>query len=374
MTAKPVEPIAFIDLNAQRKVLGNKVNKALDKIVDSCAFIMGPEVGELENKLSTYCGVKHTLSCASGTDALVLALMAKDVGVGDAVFVPSFTFVATAEAVVLLGATPVFVDVRPDTFNMDVEDLKKAISFAKKSGLNLKAIIPVDIFGQPADYDAIAPIAKDENMFIISDAAQSFGATLNGKKVGNIVDITCTSFFPAKPLGCYGDGGAVFYNDDNLVEPLKSIRIHGMGKEKYDNIRIGINGRLDTMQAAILLLKMDIFDDELPQRNLVAKKYREGLPMYSHQSVMSNATSVWAQYTMLTDRRDELQAFLKEKGVPTAAYYPKPVHMQTAYAKYSKRALPVCERLAEQVISPPMHPYMNENTQDYIIESFKAFK
>ena len=374
MTSKPSKPIAFIDIKAQSNVLGNKINNALNNVIESGAFIMGKEVDDLEKRLSNYCGVKHTLSCSSGTDALVLVLMAKGIGAGDAVFVPSFTFVATAEAVVLVGATPIFVDVRADTFNMDVDDFKKALKYAKEKGLKAKAVIPVDIFGQPADYDSIIPVAKEENLIVIADSAQSFGASLNGKKVGSIGDFSCTSFFPAKPLGCYGDGGAVFFNDDNMVEALKSIRIHGMGKEKYDNIRIGINGRLDTMQAAILLLKMDIFDDELPKRNLVAKRYRDGLPQYTHQTIIKGADSVWAQYTMLVDKRDELQAHLKEKDVPTAAYYPKPVHMQTAYLKYANRSLPVSEMLAAKVISPPMHPYLDENTQDYIIEAFKSFK
>lgn len=373
MTAQPSEPIAFIDLKAQSNILGDKIEQVLSKIVSGCNFIMGEEVTILEKRLADYCGVKHCLSCSSGTDALILALMAKGIGAGDAVLVPSFTFVATAEAVVLVGATPIFVDVQADTFNIDPLDLKKAVKIAQKRGLKAKAVIPVDLFGQPADYDQITPIAEEEGLIIITDAAQSFGAELRGRKVGSMGELTCTSFFPAKPLGCYGDGGAVFFDDDHLAEVLKSLRIHGMGKEKYDNVRIGINGRLDTMQAGILLLKMDLLDDEIVKRERAAQRYRDGLPQYTHQTVIEGATSVWAQYTMLVSQRDELQAYLKAKGIPTAAYYPKPVHMQTAYLKYADRSLPVSESLAVKVISPPMHPYLEANVQDYIIEAFKSF-
>ncbi len=371
MATKPEKPIAFIDLVTQRQRIGNSINEKLAKIMDTGAFIFGPDLHEMEKTLADYSGVKHCLSCASGTDALVLPLMAWGVGPGDAVFVPSFTFVATAEAAVLLGATPVFVDSREDTFNMDVEDLKRAIAYVKKeTDLKPKVVIPVDIFGQPADYDAIIPVARAEGMKVLADSAQSYGATWNGKKVGSIGDMTATSFFPAKPLGCYGDGGAVFCNSDEEFELLKSLRVHGMSKEdKYDNIHIGMNGRMDTMQCAVILEKMKFFDDELPARNRIAKRYRDNLPMLTHQVIDDRAYSVWAQYVMVVKNRAEIMKKMSEKGVPAAAYYPKPVHMQTAYQKWSTRSLPVCEALAANVMSPPMHPYIEEDVQDYIIET-----
>jgi dTDP-4-amino-4,6-dideoxygalactose transaminase len=374
MAKKPEKPIAFIDLATQRDVIGvDRIDAALHNVVMHGRYVMGDEITDLESKLASYCGSKHSLGCASGTDALVLAMMAWGVGPGDAVFVPSFTFVATAEAVVLLGATPVFVDVKEDTFNMDVEDLKRAIAETKKTDLNLKLVVPVDIFGQPADFDAIEPVAKSEGMKVLVDAAQSFGASLNGKKVGSMGDMATTSFFPAKPLGCYGDGGAVFCHDEQTLDVLKSLRVHGMGGDKYDNIRIGVNGRLDTMQAAILLLKLEILEKEIPMREAVAKRYRDGLPKYRHQHIITGAQSAWAQYTMLVENRDELQEFLRGKDIPTAAYYPKPVHRQTAYQKFNNRELPVCDMLAGKVISAPMHPYLKEDVQDYIIEGFNEF-
>ena len=270
-------PIPFIDIAAQRRRLGTAIDEAVGKVLTHCQFIMGPEVRQLEADLSAFCGARHVISCSNGTDALIMALMATGVGPGDAVFCPSFTFTATAEAVVVVGATPVFVDVEEKTFNIDLGSLERAIAETKRGDLKPKAIIPVDLFGQPADLDGIAAIAKREGIFVISDAAQSFGATYKGKRVGTQALLTTTSFFPAKPLGCYGDGGAVFTDDDKIAEVLRSVRVHGQGADKYDNIRIGMTGRLDTIQAAVLIEKLKIFPDEIEARNRVAARYAEGL-------------------------------------------------------------------------------------------------
>ena len=367
-------PIPFIDIGAQRRRLGTAIDDAVAKVLTHCQFVMGPEVRELEAELSKFCGAKHTIPCASGTDALVMVLMAKGVGPGDAVFCPSFTFCATAESVVIVGATPVFVDVDEKTFNIDLASLEQAIKETKRGKLNAKAIIPVDLFGQPADLDAVAAIAKREGLFVISDAAQSFGATYKGKRVGTQALATTTSFFPAKPLGCYGDGGAIFTDDDQLADVLRSVRVHGQGTDKYDNIRIGITGRLDTIQAAVLLEKLRIFPDEIEARNRVAARYAAGLKDVAIvPEVPAGYGSVWAQYTIRVANRDALGPALQKRGVPTAIYYPKPVHRQTAYRDFpaAGNGLPVTDRISADVIALPMHPYLDEATQDRVIAAVR---
>jgi len=371
------KPIPFIDLGAQRRRLGASVNDAIMRVVDHGGYIMGPEVFALEADLAAFCGAKHVISCANGTDALALVLMAKDVRPGDAILCPSFTFAATAEVVAWLGATPIFVDVRDDTFNMDVASLEAGLRTARENGLRPVGVIPVDLFGQPADYDAIEPFCAREGLWILSDAAQSFGATYKGRKIGTIGEATSTSFFPAKPLGCYGDGGAVFTDSDELAEILVSLRIHGQGTDKYENVRVGMNGRLDTMQAAVLIEKLKIFPDEIVARDRIARRYNDALrDITIVPEVMEGATSVWAQYTLRIPGFDRgaFQAGLKDKGVPTAAYYPKPLHQQIAYKHHpvAGNGLPVSDRLAHEVISLPMHPYLDEETQDRVIEAVRA--
>ncbi len=370
------QPIAFIDLKAQRARLGKRLDAALARVLDHVGFILGPEVAQLEQKLAAFCGVKHVVSCSSGTDALVLALMANGIGPGDAVIMPSFTFAATAEAVALLGATPVFVDILPDTFNMDAAGVDLAVTAAKAKQLTPKAAVVVDLFGQPADYDRLEPVLARHGLWVLADAAQSFGAVYRGRRVGAIGTIAATSFFPAKPLGCYGDGGAVFTDDDELDNVLRSLRVHGQGTDKYDNVRIGINGRMDTLQAAVLLEKLTIFEDEIAARQRIAARYNELLAGVAIvPKVLEGATSVWAQYTLRFKPgvRDAIAARLKAQGIPTAIYYPKPVHQQTAYRHYPVAGgrLPVSEQLAQEVISLPMHPYLDPATQDRIVAAVK---
>lgn len=375
MTTELKKPIAFFDMPTQQKVIGKEnILKSLETILDHGGYAQGPETVALEERLAKYTGAKYCLTCSSGTDALIMALMAWGVKSGDAVFVPSFTFVATAEAVAFLGATPVFVDSDEKTFNMSPKDLEIAIEETKKNtDLNLKAVIPVDIFGQPADYDAIIAIAKKHGMKVLADAAQSFGSETNGKRTGSLADMTATSFYPTKPLGCYGDGGAVFCDTEEEYEILKSCRVHGMGGEKYDNVRLGLTGRMDSFQGAVLLHKMDVFNKEMEDRQIIAKRYKDGLTDVTHQEIMENTKSAWAIYTILSENRDALQAHLKELNIPTASFYPRPVHTQTAYKHWATRSLPVCERLAEQVVSIPMHPYLEEDQQNYIIEGINSF-
>ena len=331
------EPVAFIDIGAQRRRLGTKIDDAVARVLTHCQFINGPEVTQLEADLAAYCGAKHVVACASGTDALLMVLMAQGVGPGDAVICPSFTFCATGEVVALAGATPVFVDVDEATFNINVASLKAGIATARKLGLKPKAIVPVDLFGQSADHDAIAEVAKSEGLFVLDDAAQSFGATYKGRRLGTFGLATATSFFPAKPLGCFGDGGAIFTDDGALAERLRSIRVHGQGTEKYDNVRLGLTARLDTMQAAILIEKLKIFDDEIEARNKVANRYFDALHnIVTAPRVADGNTSVWAQYTIRLPRggRDAFAEALKAQGIPTAIYYPKSMHQQTAYKHY----------------------------------------
>jgi dTDP-4-amino-4,6-dideoxygalactose transaminase len=364
--------LPFIDLAAQRRRLGSRIDAAIARVVDHCQFILGPEVRELEAALTAFCGARHTISCASGTDALLLGLMAKGIGRGDAVFCPAFTFCATAEVAALVGATPVFADVNAATFNIDPASLRKAIGVAKRLGLKPKAIIPVDLFGLPADHDAIAEIARADGLFVLDDAAQAFGASYKARRLGALADATATSFFPAKPLGCYGDGGAIFTDDDELASIIESLRVHGQGLDKYDNTRIGLTGRLDSVQAAVLLEKLTIFPDEIDGRQDVAKRYAEGLSGVAIVPQVPNGyTSVWAQYTIRVTpgARDELAAALKADGIPTAIYYAKPLHRQTAYKHFpiADGGLPVSDQLAHEVISLPMHPYLDAATQDRII-------
>jgi dTDP-4-amino-4,6-dideoxygalactose transaminase len=367
--------LPFIDLAAQQARIRIRIDAAIGRVLEEGNYILGAEVKQLESQLSAFCGSKHTLACANGTDALSLALMAFDIKAGDAVFVPSFTFAATAEVVPLRGATPFFVDVRPDTFNIDVESLKRSIAHARELGFTPKCVIPVDLFGLAADYDAILPIAREEGLFIVDDAAQGFGADYKGRIVGSIADISTTSFYPAKPLGCYGDGGAVFTNDDELADLIDSFRIHGKGPHKYDNIRVGLNSRLDTLQAAILIEKLAIFADELAERQKIAQRYSGALSgRYQVPVVPEGLVSTWAQYTIKTasrSDRDALQRRAAGAGIPTVVYYPIPLHAQTAFRDFPRDplGLPVSDNLAERVVSLPMHPYLGAQVQERIIET-----
>jgi dTDP-4-amino-4,6-dideoxygalactose transaminase len=370
------KPIPFIDVAAQRRRLGRAVDDAVGRVLGHCQFVQGPEVHALEAELAAFCGVRHAITCSSGTDALLLVLMAWEIGPGDAVICPAFTFHATAEMVALLGAKPVFADVQADSFNLDPESLERAVATAKRLGLRPRAIIPVDLFGLPADHDAVGAIAARHGMLVLDDAAQAFGATYQGRKLGALATATATSFFPAKPLGCYGDGGAVFTDDDALAGKVKSLRVHGEGADKYDPVRIGITGRLDTIQAAVLLEKLKIFPEEIAARDKIAARYAEGLGDVAVVLRVGNEfSSVWAQYTLRLKpgRRDALAASLKAQGIPTAIYYVKPLHRQTAYRNFpvADGGLPVSERLADEVISLPMHAYLQPPVQDRIIAAVR---
>ena len=401
----------FIDLAAQQRRIRDKIDAKIAAVLDHGKYIMGPEVMELEDRLADYVGTSHAIGCASGTDALLMALMAHQVGPGDAVFTSPFTFIATAEVINLLGAVPVFVDIDPMTYNIDPGHLELAVQAVKKndptiypipaasshlpvslprrisgedgaSGPCPKGIIAVDLFGLPADYDKIEKIAEKEKLFVVEDAAQSFGGEQNGKKAGAFGSIACTSFFPAKPLGCYGDGGMCFTDDNTLAEIMLSVRIHGKGRHKYDNLRLGINGRLDTLQAAVLLAKFDIFPEEISLRQQVADRYKtliDSLPYLSSPSVPQGYKSAWAQYSILAkngDHRAELQNRLKAAGIPTAIYYPKPLHLQTAfsYLGYQNGDFAVGEEYAERIFSIPMHPYLSKEEQQKIVETIASVK
>jgi len=389
----------FIDLDAQQKRIKTLLDGRVQRVLAHGQYINGPEVKELEESLATYVGMKHAVGCASGTDALLMALMAYGVGPGDAIFTPPFTFIATAEVISLLGATPVFVDIDSGTFNIDPARLRAAIRAVEAGDstihplparcglparnvprLSPRGIIAVDLFGLPADYDEIMIISRDHGLFVIEDAAQSFGAEYHGRRSCSLADIACTSFFPAKPLGCYGDGGMCFTDDDGIARELRSIRVHGMGDDKYDNVRIGINGRLDTLQAAILLAKFAIFPEEVQLRRQVAARYgaafARGLPgstALAIQVVPSGLGSVSAQYSVLAldpERRLKLLSALKEAGIPSAVYYPKPLHLQQAFASlgYTYGDFPISEGHAANIFSIPMHPYLMEKDQEWIIE------
>jgi len=370
-------PIPFIDLAAQRCRLGPAIDEGIARVLAHGQYILGPEVRLLEADLAGFCGAKQVVSCSNGTDALALILRARGLKAGDAVFCPSFTFAATAEVVAWFGATPVFVDVFSDTFNMDPASLERGIATARQLGLKPTCVITVDLFGQPADYDAIEPICAAHKLWILSDAAQSFGATYKGRKVGTNGLATATSFFPAKPLGAYGDGGAIFTDDGELAEVLRSLRMHGQGVDKYDNTRIGINGRLDTIQAAVLIEKLKIFSDEIDKRQTIVQRYNEGLKDVAVvPRVLDNCVSTWAQYTIRigNGRRDVVADVLKAQGIPTAIYYPKPLHRQTAYRAYPSagNGLPVSDAIAHEVLSLPMHPYLAPELQARIIEATRA--
>jgi dTDP-4-amino-4,6-dideoxygalactose transaminase len=370
-------PMPFIDLQAQRRRIGERMEAAILKVVRDGKYIMGPEVAELEKRLAEFCGAKHVISCANGTDALALVLMAKEVKPGDAVFVPSFTFCATGEVVVWAGATPVFVDCLPDTFNIDAASLEVAVDTAKRAGLRPVGVIPVDLFGLSADYDALAPVCARHGLWVLADTAQGFGAEYKNRVTGSIGDAATTSFFPAKPLGCYGDGGAIFTADDGMAETLRSLRIHGQGIDKYDNVRIGMNGRLDTLQAAILLEKLAVFPEELVWRNRIATRYSEALAEDCIVPVVPEGLrSTWAQYTIRLPHadRDAVAKALAAQGIPTATYYAKPMHRQTAYAKFpaAGNGLPVTDRLAGEVLSLPMHSDLSEVDQDRIVAALKS--
>jgi dTDP-4-amino-4,6-dideoxygalactose transaminase len=370
-------PLPFIDLKAQQNRLRDRIDAAIARVLDHGQYILGPEVTRFEQEMAAFGQVKHVVSCANGTDALALPLRAWNIGPGDAVFCPSFTFAATAEVVPWFGATPVFVDVLPDTYNLDPASLEKAIAeVAAKGELTPKVVIAVDLFGQPADYPAISAIARRHGLKLIADSAQGFGCALEGVQPAAFADCATTSFFPAKPLGCYGDGGAILTNDDELAALLKSLRMHGQGVDKYDNVRIGVNSRLDTVQAAILIEKLAVFADEIVARNEAADRYAEGLQgVVRTPDVIAGGVSTWAQYTIEAKDRDGLAAHLKGLGVPTACYYPKPLHVQTAYRSYpcAGNGLPVTMEKAELVLSLPMHADLDAATQSRIIEAVKSF-
>jgi dTDP-4-amino-4,6-dideoxygalactose transaminase len=371
-------PIPLIDVAAQRRHLGRAIDDAVARVLSHCQFVQGPEVRAFEADLAAFCGARHAIGCASGTDALLLVLMAWEIGPGDAVICPSFTFHATAEMVALLGATPIIADVAPDSFNLDPASCERAVTAAKRLGLKPRAIIPVDLFGLPADHDALAAVATAHGMFVLDDAAQAFGASYRGRKLGALATATATatSFFPAKPLGCYGDGGAVFTDDDALAARVKSIRLHGEGVDRSEAVRIGITGRLDTIQAAVLIEKLKIFPDEIAARNKVATRYSEALAdVATVPRVGNESTSVWAQYTIRLQpgRRDALAAALKAEGIPTAIYYTKPLHRQPAYRDFplADGGVPVSEQLSGEVISLPMHAYLEAPVQDRIIDAVR---
>jgi dTDP-4-amino-4,6-dideoxygalactose transaminase len=368
-------PIAFIDLASQRDRLRRRIDSAIARVLDHGAFVMGPEIDRLEAELSAFAGVAETVTCSSGTDALILPLMAWEIGRGDAVFVPSFTFAATAEAVALVGATPVFVDVLTDTFTMDPARLVAAIAEVERiGGLRPRAVVAVDLFGQPADYREIEPICRANGLKLIADAAQGFGATLDGRQAGDWADAVAISFYPAKPLGCYGDGGAVQTNDSALADAMRSLRVHGQGATRYENLRIGLNARLDTIQAAVLLEKLAVFSEEIELREAVARRYGEALSgLVQTPRVLEGGRSTWAQYTLLVDGvgRDAFAAEMQACGVPTAIHYSVPLHRQPAFqdCRIAGGALPVSDELARRVISLPMHPYLTSDDQTRIAEA-----
>ncbi len=375
----PEKRLDFIDLKAQQRKILPALQERIQRVLAHGQYILGPEVYELEERLADYVGVKHAISCSSGTDALLMPLLAYGVGPGDAIFTTPFTFIATAEVIGLVGATPVFVDIDARTFNIDPAALEEAIASLGKNPrtapLKPKGIIPVDLFGQPADYDRINAVAAQHGLFVLEDAAQSFGATYQGKRAGALAAVAATSFFPAKPLGGYGDGGAIFTADDSLAEILKSIRVHGQGANRYENVRLGLNGRLDTLQAAILLAKLDIFDQEVAERQKVAQRYHDRLrSLVEIPYVSPQCTSVWAQYSVLSDHRGELQRQLQAAGIPAAVYYPLPLHRQGAFAHLGYKAgdFPVSEQASGRIFSLPMHPYLTAKDQEQIAKTLSS--
>lgn len=369
-----MKPIPFIDLAAQRLRLGGRIEAAIARVLEHGQFVFGPEVEALEAALADHAGVGHAVTCANGTDAISLILMAHCVGPGDAVFVPAFTFCATAEMPALHGATPVIVDIRDDDFNMCPVSLEAAIERARALGLRPRMVMPVDLFGQPADYPAIAEIAEHAGAIVVADAAQSFGATRGGRRVGTMAQATALSFFPSKPLGAYGDGGAVLTDDREFAERLRSLRMHGQGKDRYDHVLVGLNSRLDSIQAAVLLEKLAIFPDEIAARDRVAGRYSQALAgTVRVPSIPPGTSSVWAQYTLRAPARDALRAALQAAGIPTAVYYPRPLHQQEAYRRFptATPALPVSEAASAEVLSLPMHPYLSDGDQDRVIATIR---
>tara|TARA_Y100000591_G_scaffold331243_1_gene364538 strand:- start:701 stop:1831 length:1131 start_codon:yes stop_codon:yes gene_type:complete len=368
------EKTKFIDLVTQQGRIRSNLEKAIKKVLDHGQYVMGPEVKEFEAELRTFTGSKFALTCANGTDALTLALMAWNIGPGDAVFVPAFTYVATAEAPAQLGATPFFVDVNEHDFNINIESLKQAIVDAKNLNLRPSVIISVDLFGYPSDFDLIKKISLDENIKLLIDGAQSFGGEYKNKRVGSMGDITTTSFFPAKPLGCYGDGGAIFTGDDELADKIDSIRLHGKGNQKYDNIRIGLNSRLDTLQAAILIEKLKIFPEELEFREKVSNIYSSKLENLNYLKVpklQDHVKSAWAQYTLIVQNRTDIMSKLQSKDIPSVIYYPKTLDTQDGYKKFPSvsSGLDVSHYLMESVMSLPMHPYLSEEKIEEITQA-----
>jgi len=370
MSERPA--IEFIDLKAQRQHIGKAMDEAILKVVHDGNYILGEQVQQFETGLAAFCGAKHAIGVANGTDALILVLEALGIGPGDAVICPSFTFAATAEVVAWMGATPVFAEIDEATYNIDPKSLGAALETAKQHKLNPRALISVDLFGQACDYEPIEAFCKQNGLVLISDSAQGYGARYKGRVAGAIGDFATTSFFPAKPLGCYGDGGAILTDSDEHAALLMSLRFHGKGSYKYDNVRVGVNSRLDTIQAAVLIEKLKVYAEEIEKRQVVAARYTDALKdLVVTPHVMADCVSTWAQYTIrvAADRRDAFQAALKAKGVPTTVYYPKPLHQQTAYKHYpvAGNGLPISERVAQEVVALPMHPYLDEETQDYII-------
>jgi dTDP-4-amino-4,6-dideoxygalactose transaminase len=372
MTAPPEDTIRFVDLATQRARIADRIDAAIARVLDHGQYIMGPEVAALETALSDHSGAAQVATCASGTDALLIALMAFGVGPGDAILCPDFTYTATPESIALLGATPVFVGVSEDSFNLDPRDLDNGLARARAEGLRPRGLIAVDLFGLPADYAAIVPWATAHDLFVLADAAQSYGASTGGARVGTFGTVTATSFFPAKPLGSYGDGGALFTDDDALAETFASVRSHGKatGGDKYDIARIGLNSRLDTMQAAILLEKLAILDEELAARRRIASRYTEDLdPRYLPPAAPTGTRPAWAQYTIRCRDRDTLRAALSDKGIPTNVYYPYPLHRQTAYGHFPRTALAdsTASRLSAGVLSLPVHPYLTDPQLDHVV-------
>ena len=370
----------FIDLKTQQSRIREKIDKRIKSVLDHGKYIMGPEVFELEEKLANYVGVKYCISCSSGTDALLIPLMANGIGPGDAVLTTPFTYIATAEVISLLGAEPVFLDIYEDTYNMNPDCIEDAIKDSERKGLNAKAIIPVDLFGLPARYRLTTELANKHGLMIIEDAAQGFGGSIGGEKAGSFGHVASTSFFPAKPLGCYGDGGAIFTDDEELTEIMRSVRIHGSGTDKYENARIGINGRLDTFQAAVLLEKLSIFDDELRLRNEVADYYSSNINNNLVKPfIPKNYTSSWAQYSILASTESErigIMSALNQLNIPSMIYYKTPLHLQRVFEGlgYEKGDFPISERVSRQIFSIPMHPYLNREEQNMIIEVINRYE
>lgn len=366
--------INFVDLKAQRESIKDRIDQAIYNVLDHGQYILGPEVEIFERRLAKFSNAKYALGCANGTDALVLALRSLSIKAGDAVFCPSFTYCATAEAIAIVGATPIFVDIDRKTYNIDSQNLSDTIShIITENKYKPKAIIAVDLFGQPANYDLIVKIATQYNLKLISDSAQGFGCKLNDKNPSDWADIVTTSFFPAKPLGCYGDGGAIITNNKNLYNIIKSLRFHGIGDDKFDNVRIGMNSRLDTIQAAILLEKLNIFPEEIEKRNKIANNYSDCLAEFclATPNLINNAKSTWAQYTIEVENSKKIQSLLVNQNIPTARYYPKPIHMQKAYKEYpvSNAGLTNTDDCRKRVLSLPMHAYLSRDSQNIIIEA-----